>query len=112
MSGNVDVITYKDNVHQTPIVAHSPDVEDVIEFTPDISRRIKTPKISDIPQIEDTEEYVEESLAIPDAEKDIIIKALTRHRGKRKYAAQDLKISERTLYRKIKEYDLENMSFK
>lgn len=112
MSGNVDIITYKDNVHQTPIVAHSPDVEDVIEFTPDISRRIKTPKISDIPQIEDTEEYVEESLAIPDAEKDIIIKALTRHRGKRKYAAQDLKISERTLYRKIKEYDLENMSFK
>lgn len=112
MSGNVDVIAYKDNVHQTPIVAHSPDVEDVIEFTPDISRRIKTPKISDIPQIEDTEEYVEESLAIPDAEKDIIIKALTRHRGKRKYAAQDLKISERTLYRKIKEYDLENMSFK
>lgn len=112
MSGNVDVITYKDNVHQTPIVAHSPDVEDVIEFTPDISRRIKTPKISDIPQIEDTEEYVEESLAIPDAEKDIIIKALTRHRGKRKYAAQDLKISERTLYRKIKEYDLENMNFK
>lgn len=112
MSGNVDVIAYKDNVHQTPIVAHSPDVEDVIEFTPDISRRIKTPKISDIPQIEDTEEYVEESLAIPDAEKDIIIKALTRHRGKRKYAAQDLKISERTLYRKIKEYDLENMNFK
>lgn len=112
MSGNVDVIAYKDNVHQTSIVAHSPDVEDVIEFTPDISRRIKTPKISDIPQIEDTEEYVEESLAIPDAEKDIIIKALTRHRGKRKYAAQDLKISERTLYRKIKEYDLENMSFK
>ncbi len=112
MSGNVDVITYKDNVHQTPIVTHSPDVEDFIEFTPDISRRIKTPKISDIPQIEDTEEYVEESLAIPDAEKDIIIKALTRHRGKRKYAAQDLKISERTLYRKIKEYDLENMSFK
>lgn len=112
MSGNVDVIAYKDNVHQTPIVAHSPDVEDVIEFTPDISRRIKTPKISDIPQIDDTEEYVEESLAIPDAEKDIIIKALTRHRGKRKYAAQDLKISERTLYRKIKEYDLENMSFK
>ena len=112
MSGNVDVITYKDNVHQTPIVAHSPDVEDVIEFAPNINRRIKTPKISDTPQIEDTEEYVEESLAIPDAEKDIIIKALTRHRGKRKYAAQDLKISERTLYRKIKEYDLENMNFK
>ena len=42
-----------------------------------------------------------------DAEKEIIIKALERHNGKRKYAAQDLKISERTLYRKIKEYGLE-----
>ena len=56
---------------------------------------------------EDTEEYVEESLSLIDAEKDMIIKALERHNGKRKYAAQDLKISERTLYRKIKEYGLE-----
>ena len=58
-------------------------------------------------QVEDTEEYVEESLSLIDAEKEIIIKALERHNGKRKYAAQDLKISERTLYRKIKEYGLE-----
>lgn len=56
--------------------------------------------------VEDTEEYVEESLSLIDAEKDMIIKALERHNGKRKYAAQDLKISERTLYRKIKEYGL------
>ena len=39
----------------------------------------------------------------------MIIKALERHNGKRKNAAQDLKISERTLYRKIKEYNLENL---
>ena len=45
--------------------------------------------------------------ALIDAEKDMIIKALERHKGKRKYAAQDLHISERTLYRKIKEYGIE-----
>ncbi|MFK8036990.1 MAG: sigma-54 interaction domain-containing protein [Crocinitomicaceae bacterium] len=49
---------------------------------------------------------VEESLSLEEKEKELITKALTKHRGKRKYAAQDLGISERTLYRKIKEYDL------
>lgn len=58
-------------------------------------------------QIQDTEEYVEENLSLIEAEKEIIKKALEKHNGKRKYAAQDLDISERTLYRKIKEYGLE-----
>ncbi len=49
---------------------------------------------------------VEESLSLEDKEKELITKALAKHRGKRKYAAQDLGISERTLYRKIKEYEL------
>lgn len=49
---------------------------------------------------------IEESLSLEDREKELIFKALEKHRGKRKYAAQDLGISERTLYRKIKEYDL------
>ncbi len=57
--------------------------------------------------IQDTEEYIEESLSLEDVEKEMIKKALERHQNKRKYAAQDLKISERTLYRKIKEYGLE-----
>ncbi|MGE0090681.1 MAG: sigma-54 interaction domain-containing protein [Bacteroidales bacterium] len=56
--------------------------------------------------IEDTEEFVEESLSLEDKEKELILKALERHNGKRKYAAQELGISERTLYRKIKEYDI------
>ncbi|HEY5773771.1 MAG TPA: sigma-54 dependent transcriptional regulator, partial [Chitinophagaceae bacterium] len=47
---------------------------------------------------------VEESLNIMDKEKELIIKALKKHRGKRKDAALDLGISERTLYRKLKEY--------
>lgn len=58
--------------------------------------------------IQDTEEYVEESpLSLDEVEKEMIRKALDRHHGKRKAAAQDLNISERTLYRKIKEYGLD-----
>ncbi len=50
------------------------------------------------------EETVEESLSIADKEKELIQLALRKHKGKRKDAALDLGISERTLYRKIKEY--------
>ncbi len=51
-------------------------------------------------------EEVEESLTIADKEKELIQKALKKHRGKRKNAAMDLGISERTLYRKLKEYNI------
>lgn len=51
------------------------------------------------------EDY-EESLSLEEREKELIMKALEKHRGKRKYAAQELGISERTLYRKIKEFNL------
>ena len=50
---------------------------------------------------------VEESLNIVDKEKELIIKALKKHKSKRKDASLDLGISERTLYRKLKEYDIE-----
>jgi transcriptional regulator with PAS, ATPase and Fis domain len=52
-------------------------------------------------------EVIEESLSIQEKEIDLIKKALVRHHGKRKNAARELGISERTLYRKIKEYDIE-----
>ncbi|RME06506.1 MAG: hypothetical protein D6816_07680 [Bacteroidetes bacterium] len=51
-------------------------------------------------------EVVEENLSLVEMEKDLIMKALKKHNGKRRDAAQELGISERTLYRKIKEYDL------
>ena len=57
----------------------------------------------------DHHEEVEESLSIVDKEKELIIKALKKHRGKRRDASSDLGISERTLYRKLKEYDIENL---
>ena len=55
----------------------------------------------------DTDEFVEESLSLEDKEIELIQKALDKHFGKRKLAAQELGISERTLYRKIKEYNIE-----
>jgi len=50
----------------------------------------------------------DDSLSLEKKEKELIIKALQKNRNKRKYAAQDLGISERTLYRKIKQYEIEN----
>ncbi|MBK8950965.1 MAG: hypothetical protein IPM68_19520 [Flavobacteriales bacterium] len=55
--------------------------------------------------IEHTE--VEESLSLEEKEKELINKALAKHRNRRKTAAAELGISERTLYRKIKEYGLQ-----
>jgi len=57
--------------------------------------------------IQDTEEFVEESLSLEDKEIEMISKSLDKHNGKRKLAARELGISERTLYRKIKEYNIE-----
>jgi transcriptional regulator with PAS, ATPase and Fis domain len=59
--------------------------------------------VQDIPH--ETQE--EESLKIAQKEKELIVRALNKHKNRRKNAARDLGISERTLYRKIKEYDLE-----
>ena len=59
------------------------------------------------PTIQDAEDVEEETLSLEEVEKEMIRKALEKHNGRRKNAAADLKISERTLYRKIKEYNLE-----
>jgi transcriptional regulator with PAS, ATPase and Fis domain len=58
--------------------------------------------------IQDTEEIIEESLSLADKEVEMIKKALEKYNGKRKMAAGELGISERTLYRKIKEYGIES----
>ena len=61
-----------------------------------------------INNIQDTEAIVEESLSLADKEVEMIKKALDKYNGKRKMAAGELGISERTLYRKIKEYGIES----
>jgi transcriptional regulator with PAS, ATPase and Fis domain len=71
--------------------------------------------INNVIQLPENEEHIEDvsheteedSLSLEKKEKEMIIKALKQHGGKRKYAAEDLGISERTLYRKIKRYHLE-----
>ena len=52
-------------------------------------------------------EVLEDSLSLTDKEKEMILKALNKYKGKRKPAARELGISERTLYRKINEYNIE-----
>src|SRR5437762_5976316 len=74
--------------------------------TPAVLPTTPTPVLVRPEDIHEHEE-VEESLNIMDKERELIIKALKKHRGKRKDAALDLGISERTLYRKLKEYDIE-----
>lgn len=67
------------------------------------TREYEEEKVEDIPH-----ETEEESLSLEDKERELILKALKKHNNKRKYAAQDLGISERTLYRKLKQYDIED----
>lgn len=78
-------------------VPYKPDVPSLSKSAPQSKADI---------DIQDTEEYVEESLSLEEKEKELILKALEKHNGKRKYASQELGISERTLYRKIKEYKI------
>jgi len=56
-----------------------------------------------------TDEPVTESLSLDEKEKEMILKALKKNHNKRKYAAQDLGISERTLYRKLKLYQIDEI---
>lgn len=66
-----------------------------------------SPYMNDDPHIEDTEVFEEESLSLVEKEVEMIKKALDKHKGRRRNAAADLGISERTLYRKIKEHKIE-----
>ena len=75
------------------IPAHAEETEDIITDTDD--------KYHFAEEIEE-----EETLSLHDKELELIKKSLERHSGKRKLAAAELGISERTLYRKIKQFDL------
>lgn len=91
--------------------AENANLSQINDFNNNIIPAATTPSIiyrennSPIQQHED----IEESLSILDKEKELIIKALKKHKGKRRDAAVDLGISERTLYRKLKEYDIEHL---
>ncbi len=90
--GTVPIMTVSSDSAEVPTILHSavhPVDKEEVEY-------------------QDTAEYIEEgTLSLDEVEKEMIRKALERHHGRRKAAAQDLNISERTLYRKIKEYGLD-----
>jgi len=90
---------------------HSRIIQNLYDNEPELPTIEKTPKPVpykeyDRKNIQDTEEVIEESLSLEDKEIELITKALEKHHGKRKHAASELGISERTLYRKIKEHDI------
>jgi DNA-binding NtrC family response regulator len=74
---------------------------------PSAPQTTSSPYITPVnPPLTDHIEVEEESLSIEGREKELIIKALEKYRGRRKNASKELGISERTLYRKIKEYGI------
>jgi len=83
----------------------NPNVGDVEIIYPDSNYQMSSEPLVGTNVI-DVSEHQEESLSLQDREKELIRKALEKYHGKRKKAAEELGISERTLYRKIKQYNL------
>jgi transcriptional regulator with PAS, ATPase and Fis domain len=75
------------------------------EFTNPVS--INSPILLHPSETAQAAQFVEENLQLAEREKEFIIKSLKKHKGRRNLAAQELGISERTLYRKIKEFGIE-----
>ena len=90
-----------DDLHREPGLSHEHMVLD-IPSTPSERNGEEVEDVHDI-----AHETEDDSLSIEKKEKELIIRALRKNNNKRKYAARDLGISERTLYRKIKQYELE-----
>jgi len=100
-----DSIKVRDD-HEQIINKLYDDQEPVFNQPPVARPGVVDYNIAERNDIQDTEEFVEESLSLEEKEKELIIKALEKYNNKRKAAAAELGISERTLYRKIKEYNI------
>jgi transcriptional regulator with PAS, ATPase and Fis domain len=81
--------------------SYSADTGRVIETQPGVTLQTHPIKIAAHEEVE------EKSLSLADTEKELILKAIEKHKGKRKQAARELGISERTLYRKLNEYNIQ-----
>ena len=105
--GLVDIV--KQNINITPEENNNlPVLASDINVSPAFPIKVENPTI--VPK--GTEKPVipiEETLSLQDKEKELIKKALIKHKGKRRPAAKELGISERTLYRKIQEYNLKDI---
>lgn len=103
-NNNLNPDALKDDAQVLNKLYHEFSRNESVGLQPDISiSKVNT----NIDKFDDTAEIIEESLSLQDREIDLIKKALEKNNGKRKKAADELGISERTLYRKIKEYNLE-----
>jgi len=105
LSGNMASVVSKTKETVIPVTSGDKDLP--MKYSDENNSPL--PIMDNIHEIEDTPAYEEETMSLEEVEKEMIKKALERNNGKRKNAAQDLKISERTLYRKIKEYNLDNL---
>lgn len=105
--GDIDVTFQEDNSRVIKNLFRETGKEDNIDERPDIPP-VDFSQHQGRNDIQDTEEIIEESLSLADKEMEMIIKALEKYNGKRKMAASELGISERTLYRKIKEYGIDS----
>ena len=86
-----------------PVYNNNNNIPEPAVITPSYNSNVNAPIFL---QPNDHHEDVEETLMLADREKEFITKALKKHKGRRRDAANELGISERTLYRKIKEYDI------
>jgi transcriptional regulator with PAS, ATPase and Fis domain len=106
MSGNAVEISNDKIFHSNPNVEHLPAI---ITPAPIASYHSPNGNVTIEPanmNIDAHTEVRDEPLSLAEKEKEMIIKALEKHRGRRKNAARELGISERTLYRKINEYEI------
>ncbi len=105
--GQVSGSFQEENAHLIEKLYHGKDLPQVYNDHDDAQAPHAADRDDLIESYEETpHEYIEESLSIQEKEKDLIEKALQKYNGRRKKAAKELGISERTLYRKIKEYDI------
>jgi len=109
----LDNLSHSENAAQ--LVKDHPTLFEGVESssrnTESVLFNLNTPTVHNTEVVEDVHDIShvteEDSLSIEKKEKELILRALQKNNNKRKYAARDLGISERTLYRKIKQYDLE-----
>ena len=106
-----DIMQNPGMTQHRPVFSGDQNLQSISEFTMPVSHNVgsHSPAVIISSNNPAVHEEVEESLSIIDKEKELIIKALKKHRGKRRDASLDLGISERTLYRKLKEYDIEHL---
>lgn len=104
--GAAQVLKDNPNLFEGIQVEKEPHADPVLLTIPSSAHNGTTMDVEeDVQDVAHTTE--DDSLSIEKKEKELIVRALRKNNNKRKYAARDLGISERTLYRKIKEYELE-----